>query len=504
MKLTKNLIAIAMAVTMTISTAATSVSAAKWVKADNGVKYQYDNGSYAKSKWIKTKTGKYYIKSNGTRATGWMTIKSNGTSYKYYFDEKGVMQTGWQTIDGKVYYFNKTSGKMTANKKIVIGSYSYKFDKNGVWTGKVYSKDGKKNVTKSVNVEKLTGQKVTTTTSSNKTTTTKETKNELGVVKTVSGEIPETVTIKGKKYVTSATNKYIGMKADVIYPEGFNGNKYQRGNMWDFDISGCTDKDLEVLKYFKNITSLNLVDWENTSTITNLDFCYYMPNLEYVYVSGAVNLTNVDGLSVCKKLKRVEIKFCKLENVDGLSTLKNIQVADFAYTWLDNVNGLANCKNLKEVTVTHARLTDISALKDKDKLEVLELNCNRRLKDINALATCDSLKTLYMNSCTGVNTWEVLKEIPNLKNVALCWNVIGKEGPYEVAEWLNAHGVGASYISDNTYREGTHVFTKEIASDKAWDEAYRPEVVYGDDRECKPDCVWCEDTETLTERTGID
>lgn len=467
MKVTKKILAVAMALTMTLSTTAMSVSAAKWVKSDNGIMYQYDNGSYAKSKWLKTKSGdRYYIKADGTRATG------------------------WTEIDGDMYYFNKKTGKATINKKIVIGSYSYKFDKNGKWNGIVYSKDGKKNVTKKVDVAKLTGQ--TNTTSTNKTTTTS--KSELGVVKKVEGKIPATITIKGKTYKTSAKNIYVGKTADVIYPKGDNSNGTTTQDKWTVDISGCSDKDLAVLKYCTNVESLHLIDYNNTSTMTNLDFCYYMPNLKKITVKGAINLTNVDGLSACKNLERLEINFSKLTNIDGLNTLTTVKKAYFRYTWLDNFNGLVNCTKLEEVAATNARLTDISGLKNKDKLTVLELSTNRRLKDISVLATCDNLKTLYMNSCTSVNTWETLKEITKLNKVALCYNVDGSKGPYAVAKVLENKGVTTVYDS-TTIRNGTHNMTKEIASDVAWDAKYRPSKVHGDDVKCKSNCGVCKYTE---------
>lgn len=465
MKLTKKLAAIAMALTMTFSTTAMSVSAAKWVKSDNGIMYQYDNGSYAKSKWLKTKSGdRYYIKADGTRATG------------------------WTEIDGDMYYFNKKTGKATINKKIVIGSYSYKFDKNGVWNGKVYSKDGKKNVTKSVNVAKLTGQ--SSSTSSNKTTTNKTT--DKSTAKKASGEVPATVTINGKTYVTSATNKYVGTKADAIYPKGINGTKYERDNMWDFDISGCSDKDLEVLKYFKNITTLNLIDWDNTSTITNLDFCQYMPNLKYVYVTGAINLTDVSGLGACKNLYKIEISNCKLTNLDGLESLKNVKKVNIAYTWLDNLDGLVNCAKLEEVIVNQGRLTDISALTNKSKLTYVSFNTNRRLKDITALTKCANLEELHMNSCTSVNTWEALKKMSSLNRVTLCFNVLGSKGPYTVGDWLiNNTKVNVAYGNPNKLWSGTHPDTKEWAINAAWDAAYRPATVYGDDAKCGAGCDWC-------------
>lgn len=468
MKVTKKILAIAMAATMVFSTSALTMtaSAAKWVKSDNGIMYQQNDGTYAKNKWLKTKSGdKYYIKADGTRATG------------------------WTEIDGDMYYFNKKTGKATINKKIVIGSYSYKFDKNGKWTGIVYSKDGKKNVTKSVNVEKLTGQ--SNTTSSNKTTSNKET--GLGVVRYNEGTIPETITIKGKTYKTSATNTFVNKKADAIYPKGTTKNTGH--TRWEVDIAGCTDKDLEVLKYCTNLKELTLTskDFENECKMTNLDFCYYMPNLEKIEITAAVNLTNIDGLSACKNLKRVEISHSPITNLDALNGLTKIEEVYVNYTHIDNVDGLANCKNLKKASFKNGRLTNIDGLKNKDKLTSLSLNQNRRLKDISVLSTCDSLKSVYMDSCTSMANWKDLLNIPKLNYVSIGYNVLGSKGPYDsVKAQLENKGVKV-----NTYDgKGVHDHYvinshKESADNAAWDAKYRPATVYGDELKCEAGCEYC-------------
>ncbi|MBP1560765.1 MAG: hypothetical protein J6C96_05915 [Oscillospiraceae bacterium] len=481
----KKIAALVLAGMLSMSTMAMTVSADKWVAVNDGYKYQYDSGKYAQKGWLTIGASKYYIKSNGYRAVGLTKItetenKKRVTNY-YYFDDNGVMQTGWQEIGGKKYYFNTKAGRRVTNKTVKIGNYCYKFNKDSVWTGKVYDKTGKKDVTKSVDAAKLTAPKGTTVTTEK-----------------LPAGVPKTVTIKGKTYNTQATNVFINKKADPVYPKG--ASDYESGEQlrWDIDISGCTDEDLECLKYFTKLQDLSLVSkWDNPAKITNLDFAYNMPNLKYVTIEIAPNLTNIDGLSAAKNIKTVNISYAGITNLDALSGCTKIDDVSFYATHLDNVNGLTNCENLEHVELSLCRLTDITGLKDKTKLKLLNLTLNRRLKDITPLTTCENLTALYINGCTSINTWDTLKEIPNLTYVAAQYNVIGKDGPKETIDWLNANR-NMKYASYYEAKEGNdigsklHWGSKETKRYRSWDTEYRPAKVYGDDIQCAPGCEDCE------------
>ena len=61
--------------------------------------------------WL-TRDGKKYFcdPTTGIRQTGLLNYPQGSTDY-YYFDENGVMQTGSVNIDGKLYYFDKSTGR---------------------------------------------------------------------------------------------------------------------------------------------------------------------------------------------------------------------------------------------------------------------------------------------------------------------------------------------------------------------------------------------------------
>lgn len=88
-----------------------------WQKVDGEWRYFYENGEYEGEKgmmhtyWL-TRDGKKYFcdPTTGIRQTGLLNYPQGSTDY-YYFDENGVMQTGSVNIDGKLCYFDKSTGR---------------------------------------------------------------------------------------------------------------------------------------------------------------------------------------------------------------------------------------------------------------------------------------------------------------------------------------------------------------------------------------------------------
>lgn len=149
---------------------ATVVSGGKWVTRAAGLKYKYEDGTYAKNIWLNLDGGIYYFDASGICQTGWFTYNSKyyyadktgklyvskwktTSKYKYYLRANGVRATSqWVRIKGKYYYFNSKGRLVTSSIFEVNGSYycvdstgarvssswvkkngkTYYFDENGV------------------------------------------------------------------------------------------------------------------------------------------------------------------------------------------------------------------------------------------------------------------------------------------------------------------------------------------------------------------------------------
>lgn len=119
--------------------AAYGLSKGKWELDENGWRWQYGDGTYARDCWVLVGGSWYYMGSDTYMLTGWQTI--NGAKY-YLNPGNGAMQTGWLLLDGKWYYLN-ASGAMVSDGWTWIGSGCYYFDKDGVmaadtWVGDYY------------------------------------------------------------------------------------------------------------------------------------------------------------------------------------------------------------------------------------------------------------------------------------------------------------------------------------------------------------------------------
>lgn len=322
-------------------TALTLPASAAWKTTENGKQWIQSDGTAAKSKWLTTKSGaKYYIKSNGYMATGLLSIKTNGVKNLYYFNKGGVMQTGWQYINKKYYYFDtKTGAAYTGKQK--IGDYTFNFSSKGVWDGKVYK--GTKNVTSKVDIYKLTGVGKKTTTKTADNTATDKTTNTQNTEKTetATNEVvypnpyiaepgtPDTVIIAGDEFSTSLTTLLIN-KPNVT-DKDLENLKYMKNLKILAIVPGCCKGDvggIGVLYDISNITELEYKydpsysvpdrrkyeftrSWRNlTIGITNLDFCAYMPDLKILQVAYADKLTDISGLKKLQNLQDLQLYNC--------------------------------------------------------------------------------------------------------------------------------------------------------------------------------------------------
>lgn len=118
----------------TAMSAPLTCSADEWVKTDSGYKYEYTDGSYAKTGWLKVGKSTYYIKKDGTRQTGWLKTKTA----KYYFDKNGVMYSSkWLTLKDGTKYYMQSNGK-AATGVVKVDDVTYKFASDGKCLGQNY------------------------------------------------------------------------------------------------------------------------------------------------------------------------------------------------------------------------------------------------------------------------------------------------------------------------------------------------------------------------------
>lgn len=104
-------------------------------------------------------------------------------------------------------------------------------------------------------------------------------------------------------------------------------------------VYGVENSHNAILKY---CTSLKYIDMGHNTTLTDISFASYMPDLEILILSGS-SVKNVDALANCKNLVFLEMANC-------LS--------------LEDISGLKDCKNLRFLNIGFSRVTDLSPIED--------------------------------------------------------------------------------------------------------------------------------------------
>lgn len=104
-------------------------------------------------------------------------------------------------------------------------------------------------------------------------------------------------------------------------------------------VYGVENSHNEILKY---CTGIKYIDMGHNTTLTDISFASYMPDLEILILSGA-SVTNVDALANCKNLVFLEMANCYA---------------------LEDISGLKNCEKLRFLNIGFSKVSDLTPIQD--------------------------------------------------------------------------------------------------------------------------------------------
>ena len=116
-----------------------------------------------------------------------------------------------------------------------------------------------------------------------------------------------------------------------------------KGRSWLTDtlvlraVYGINNTNSGVLKY---LTEVKYMDLGHNTSMTDLSFCAYMPDLEIAILSGSP-ITDLTPLANCKKLEFLEVAWCG---------------------HLKDISPLAQCDSLKYLNIGHTKVSDLSPI----------------------------------------------------------------------------------------------------------------------------------------------
>ena len=104
-------------------------------------------------------------------------------------------------------------------------------------------------------------------------------------------------------------------------------------------VYGVENSHNEILKY---CTGLKYIDMGHNTTLTDISFASYMPDLEILILSGS-SVRNVDALANCKNLVFLEMANCYV---------------------LEDISALKNCEKLRFLNIGFSKVTDLTPIQD--------------------------------------------------------------------------------------------------------------------------------------------
>ena len=220
--------------------------------------------------------------------------------------------------------------------------------------------------------------------------------------------------------LTSLNHLHIDFK---IFEETNKGPKNINRSDW-FKNSNITKLDISVsgnLKFFKNLTKLKYLDLSfgyYADSITDLKSLESLENLEELKITiGNFNtLESLDFIKNNKKLRKLTInlknKYGDDSAIDNLDVIKNfnqleeLHIIDVSTT---NLNALSSCKNLKKLDISYnvygrnSAPFEFSLLKNCNSLEsfsvegVMSYRVEAKITDFNSLSGLKNLKQLSID-----------------------------------------------------------------------------------------------------------
>jgi len=214
--------------------------------------------------------------------------------------------------------------------------------------------------------------------------------------------------------------------------------KKPEGEIYKFDIQDITSLDLsgkgitsvDELKYFENLTYLNL----KNNKISDLSALENLKKLTSLYVSG--NDPSLDVFTPIamfyENIKQMDVKFdvkldsnleaairAAIKKQDGKiepKDLRNITEFNASNKKILSIEGLNYMVNLKRLDLSNNSILDIKPLKNLTKIESLKLN-NNGITDISALSKFEKMTVLEVanNKIKDLSPLSGLKKLSVLK-----------------------------------------------------------------------------------------
>lgn len=186
------------------------------------------------------------------------------------------------------------------------------------------------------------------------------------------------------------------------------------------------DNDLEILKKFTGIKSLNM-PYISHSYINNLEFLTVFRNLRSLNIGFNVEEKwDLSPLSALVNLRELTINGLSAD-LQGIEVLKGMPMLETLQ--FDNVKQLRtldfvnNMPHLDKLSINHSPINDITPLKNKLSLQYFSLTYCDEVTDISAVSTLSNLKKFEYDKYSGIPSYAAINNV-NLISAKIPCNML--------------------------------------------------------------------------------
>lgn len=151
--------------------------------------------------------------------------------------------------------------------------------------------------------------------------------------------------------------------------------------------------------------------------IENIDFLFYLINIEELYLNTNIYSLNIISLSClrnCKKLKKIYCNNLKLTSLEGLENCINLEYLAINYNRTNlNIDSIKNCINLKYIELNYSKIDNCNSLINLINVFYLSLKGNN-IEDISPLRNLKELKFLILDN-NKITNFSYLEECNKLE-----------------------------------------------------------------------------------------
>ena len=180
-----------------------------------------------------------------------------------------------------------------------------------------------------------------------------------------------------------------------------------------------TMTDLSDLRYFKNLTTLNI----HIAVTADYSFLAELSALETLDLSGCLLSSDaVEYIGGMSSLKNLNLSGCGLSNIQPLSKLTDLTVLDLSQNSISDISALTELTKLTVLDLHSNAVSSLSALKSASELTELNISENN-VSDLSPLFGCTKLVILHAED-NRISSIAALSAMPKLETFTASKNSI--------------------------------------------------------------------------------